>query len=235
MSFKAYIGYDSREKIASDVCEHSLKKNSSIDIEIELLKKEQLIKKGLLYRKDDKLSSTEFTFSRFLIPYLNNYKGWALFCDCDFLWLSDIKKLFSQRNDKYAVMCVQHDYTPKSKIKMDGKKQLLYPRKNWSSMVLWNCEHPKNKSINLDIVNSETGKFLHRFGWLDDRLIGKIDYSWNWLVGWYKQKRNKKPNAIHFTEGGPWFENYKNCEFSDIWREYESDMLLLNEKYKKNN
>lgn len=234
MSFNIYIGFDSREKIASDVCEFSIKKNSSINININLLNKKELEKKKLLYRNDDKLSSTEFTFSRFLIPYLNNYEGWALFCDCDFLWLNDIKKLFEQRDDKYALMCVQHDYVPKSKIKMDGKKQLLYPRKNWSSMVLWNCGHPKNKLVNLDTVNNQTGKFLHRFGWLEDKLIGKIDYSWNWLVGWYKLDKNINPNAIHFTEGGPWFENYKNCDFSEIWREYKNKMILINEKNKNN-
>ena len=233
MSFKVYIGFDSREKIASDVCEYSIKKNSSIDIEIKLLEKTKLEKKNLLYRKDDKLSSTEFTFSRFLIPHLNDYKGWAVFCDCDFLWLDDIKKLYEQRDNKYAVMCVQHDYEPKSKTKMDGRKQLLYPRKNWSSMVLWNCEHPENRKIDISTVNNQTGKFLHRFGWLDDSLIGKIDYKWNWLVGWYNFDNDKYPSAIHYTEGGPWFENYKNCQFSDIWREYENEILLLNEKKNK--
>lgn len=231
--FKVYIGFDSREKIASDVCEYSIRKNSSIDIKIDFLNKKKLEEKKLLYRDDDKLSSTEFTFSRFLIPYLNDYKGWALFCDCDFLWLDDIKKLYEQRDDKYALMCVQHDYEPKSKIKMDGKKQLLYPRKNWSSMVLWNCGHPENKKIDLNTVNNQTGKFLHRFGWLQDNLIGKIDYKWNWLVGWYNSKNDRYPGAIHYTEGGPWFENYKNCEFSDIWIKYKNEMLFVNEKKNK--
>ena len=115
---------------------------------------------------------------------------------------------------------------------MDGRKQLLYPRKS-SSMVLWNCEHPENRKIDISTVNNQTGKFLHRFGWLDDSLIGKIDYKWNWLVGWYNFDNDKYPSAIHYTEGGPWFENYKNCQFSDIWREYENEILLLNEKKNK--
>lgn len=230
MPFNIYVGYDSREKIASDVCEFSLKKNSSIKINIKLLKKKNLENKKLLYRQDDTLSSTEFTFSRFLVPYLNNYKGWAIFCDCDFLWLNDIKNLLDQRNNKFAVMCVQHDYKPKSKVKMDGKKQLIYPRKNWSSMVMWNCEHPENKKINLNMVNNQTGKFLHRFGWLDDKFIGKIDTSWNWLVGWYNLGESKNVNAIHFTEGGPWFENYKNCDFSDLWKKYKDEMKSMNDK-----
>jgi lipopolysaccharide biosynthesis glycosyltransferase len=229
MIFNVYIGFDTREKIASDVCEFSIKKNSTIKININLLNKKKLERDKILYRENDNLSSTEFTFSRFLVPYLNNYKGWALFCDCDFLWLNDIKYLFNNIDDKYAVMCVKHDYTPSSQTKMDGRKQLLYPRKNWSSMVLWNCGHPNNKKIDIETVNNQTGKYLHRFGWLDDDLIGEIDYSWNWLVGWYVQNKDRKPNAVHFTEGGPWFQKYKNCEFSDLWRKYQQEMQFLNE------
>tara|TARA_B100000768_G_scaffold178756_1_gene195085 strand:+ start:1217 stop:1909 length:693 start_codon:yes stop_codon:yes gene_type:complete len=224
MSHNLYIGYDTKEKIASDVCEYSVKKNSSINLTVDLLIKKNLEEKKLLYRKDDKLSSTEFTFSRFLVPFLNEYKGWAIFCDCDFLWTGDIKRLLDKKDEKYAVMCVQHDYNPKSEIKMDGRQQLMYPRKNWSSMVLWNCSHPANKKIDINMVNNETGKFLHRFGWLEDKLIGNLDYKWNWLVGWYEETSNNKPEAIHFTEGGPWFENYKNCEYSKIWNQYREEM-----------
>ena len=203
MPLNLYIGYDTKEKIASDVCEYSVKKNSSINLTVDLLIKKNLEEKKLLYRKDDKLSSTEFTFSRFLVPFLNEYKGWAIFCDCDFLWTGDIKRLLDKKDEKYAVMCVQHDYNPKSEIKMDGRQQLMYPRKNWSSMVLWNCSHPANKKIDINMVNNETGKFLHRFGWLEDKLIGNLDYKWNWLVGWYAETSNNKPEAIQFTEGGP--------------------------------
>jgi lipopolysaccharide biosynthesis glycosyltransferase len=224
MPLNLYIGYDTKEKIASDVCEYSVKKNSSINLTVDLLIKKNLEEKKLLYRKDDKLSSTEFTFSRFLVPFLNEYKGWAIFCDCDFLWTGDIKRLLDKKDEKYAVMCVQHDYNPKSEIKMDGRQQLMYPRKNWSSMVLWNCSHPANKKIDINMVNNETGKFLHRFGWLEDKLIGNLDYKWNWLVGWYEETSNNKPEAIHFTEGGPWFENYKNCEYSKIWNQYKEEM-----------
>ncbi len=224
MSHNLYIGYDTKEKIASDVCEYSVKKNSSINLTVDLLIKKNLEEKKLLYRTDDKLSSTEFTFSRFLVPFLNEYKGWAIFCDCDFLWTGDIKRLLDKKDEKYAVMCVQHDYNPKSEIKMDGRQQLMYPRKNWSSMVLWNCSHPANKKIDINMVNNETGKFLHRFGWLEDKLIGNLDYKWNWLVGWYEETSNNKPEAIHFTEGGPWFENYKNCEYSKIWNQYREEM-----------
>ena len=220
-----FIGYDSREKIASDVCEFSIKKRSSEKIKINLLKIEELRKQNIYQRNEDKLSSTEFTFSRFLIPYLMNYNGWALFCDCDFLWLDDITKLFNLKNENFAVMCCQHDYKPINDVKMDGKKQLWYPRKNWSSMVLWNCGHPSNKKLDLKLVNSETGKYLHRFGWLNDDEIGKVSNEWNWLVNWYKEPDDGNPKALHFTEGGPWFENHKNTEYCELWFNEKNEML----------
>ena len=220
-----FIGYDSREKIASDVCEHSIKKRTSEKIKINLLKLEDLQKRNLYNRPTDKLSSTEFTFSRFLIPYLMNYKGWAVFCDCDFLWLEDISKLFSLKDDNFAVMCCKHDYKPLNDLKMDGKKQLHYPRKNWSSLVLWNCSHPSNLKLDLNMVNSETGKFLHRFGWLNDNEIGSLSVEWNWLVNWYKEPKNGKPKALHFTEGGPWFSNHSNTDYADLWFKEKNEML----------
>ena len=212
-----FIGYDSRESIASDVCELSITRRTKSKTNIQLLKLEELKKEKIYTRAEDKLSSTEFTFSRFLIPHLTNYKGWAIFCDCDFLWLDDIENLYKLRNSDYALMCCKHDYNPKSNTKMDGKQQLIYPRKNWSSLVMWNCEHPSNKILNKNLVNTETGKFLHSFGWLKDEEIGDLNIEWNWLVDWYKEPKDGKPKALHFTEGGPWFENYKNCEYSNLW------------------
>ena len=97
-------------------------------------------------------------------------------------------------------------------------------------MVLWNCGHPENKKINIETVNKQTGKYLHRFGWLSNDLIGSIDYKWNWLVGWYKKNKIIRPNAIHFTEGGPWFKNYEQCDFANVWRKYKSQMIKFNEK-----
>ena len=217
MTNTVFIGYDSREKIASDVCEYSLKHTTEEPIEIKYLKLNELKKQGIYTRGQDTLGSTEFTFSRFLIPYLQDYKGWALFCDCDFLWLDDVDKLFAQRDDNYAVMCVHHDYTPKEGEKMDGKQQHLYPRKNWSSMVLWNCGHPSNQQVIPEMVNNETGKFMHRFSWLKDSEIGQISHEWNWLEGWYKEPVDGKPKAIHYTEGGPWFENCQNVDYADLW------------------
>ena len=118
-------------------------------------------------------------------------------------------------------MCVQHDYNPDDQKKKLGSSQLLYPRKNWSSLVLWNCSHPSNKIVNPELVNTQTGKYLHRFGWLKDEEIGKINLEWNWLVGWYKEPDDGKPKGIHFTEGGPWLGHpYDKSEYSDLWNEY---------------
>lgn len=212
-----FIGYDSREPIASTVCEYSLRHTTEEPIDVKLLKINELRDKGIYTRPDDALGSTEFTFTRFLIPFLMDYKGWAVFCDCDFLWLTDIDKLFAQTNDKYAVMCAHHDYTPKEGTKMDGKQQHIYPRKNWSSMVLWNCGHPSNRQVIPSMVNKETGKFMHRFSWLKDSEIGEVSHEWNWLEGWYKEPRDGKPKAIHYTEGGPWFENCQDVDYADLW------------------
>ncbi len=149
-----------------------------------------------------------------------NYKGLAIFCDCDFLWLSDISNLFKLANKKYAVQCVKHEYNPKDLTKMDGKQQNLYPRKNWSSMVIWNCEHPSNRVVTPDLVNSETGKFLHRFGWLKNSEIGSISNEWNWLVNWYKEPLDGNPKALHFTKGGPWFKSHDKSEYDKLWLSY---------------
>ena len=223
---KIYVGYDTREDIAYQVCAHAIKSHTA-NADVIPLVLNDLKERKLYWRDTDKLGSTEFTFSRFLIPHLMNYQGWALFCDSDIIYQKDLNELFSLADDKYAVMCVQHDYKPKEGLKMDGKQQTLYPRKNWSSVVLWNCGHPSNQQINLNLVNdpSTTGAYLHRFSWLKDDEIGSIPVDWNWLVGWYKDPEDGQPKGIHYTEGGPWFENYRNCEYHEIWKKYLIDMM----------
>jgi lipopolysaccharide biosynthesis glycosyltransferase len=216
---KIFIGYDYREDDAYYSCCNSLY-CSSKNIEIQKLETNKLREEGLYTRPYDALSSTEFSFTRFLVPYLTEYKGWALFCDCDFIFLEDVEKLFNLRDNKYAIMCAKHDYKPKKTVKMDGAVQHQYPRKNWSSLVLWNCSHPSNRIVTPDIVNSQTGQYLHRFTWLDDSEIGELPLQWNWLVGWYKEPEDGTPKAIHYTEGGPWFENYKDCEYSEYYYKY---------------
>ena len=226
MNKNVYIGYDTREDIAYQVSKFSIL-NKSENITINPLKLSELKDKKLYWRDEDKLGSTEFTFSRFLVPELNEFNGWALFCDCDILFLEDINNLFELADEKYAVMCVQHDYKPKEGVKMDGKAQTLYPRKNWSSLVLWNCSHPSNKAITKELINQPdtTGKYLHRFSWLEDNEIGKISHEWNWLVDWYDEEKDGNPNAIHYTEGGPWFKNYRFCTYHHEWKNFLFEMM----------
>ena len=225
MNIPVYVGWDSREDIAYQVCRHSILKRNP-QATVKPLKQNQMRQSGLYKREIDKLASTEFTFTRFFIPYLQNYKGWAVFCDCDFVWDIDVQELEQYCDDTKAVVCVQHDYTPKEETKMDGKQQHLYPRKNWSSMVLWNCGHEKNKILTPDLLNKESPKFLHRFSWLDDSEIGSLPHHYNWLVGWYKEPQDGKPKIYHWTEGGPWFvDNYFDCEYADIWKKECIDLF----------
>ena len=220
MSLKIFIGWDSRETEAYEVCVKSLKKYASQELDITPIVKDTLIETGEYYRPQPEAGSVEFTYTRFLVPYLTNYDGWALFIDCDFLFTRDVSELFDMTNDKYALMCAKHDYVPKNSIKMDGQKQVSYPRKNWSSCMLWNCGHPANIILNPDVVSKESGAFLHRFYWLPDESIGDIPLEWNWLEGEY-DKPDTPPAAIHFTNGGPWFENYQNTDYADLWRSYQ--------------
>jgi lipopolysaccharide biosynthesis glycosyltransferase len=216
-----FIGYDSREDLAYQVCAYSINKHQPLAT-IRPLKLNQLQNSGVYWRDPDQLSSTEFSFSRFLVPYLTAYKGWAIFCDCDFLFLDDVNKIFQQADNQYAVMCVQQEHRPQTLIKMDGKAQYLYPRKNWSSLILWNCQHPSNQQLTPAMVNTQSGLYLHQFDWLNNHEIGKLDPEWNCLVGWTKENN---PKALHYTEGGPWFEQYRQCEYNQIWKDYLNEML----------
>jgi len=215
--FNIYVGWDSREPVAADVLKYSIEKHTSVPVNIIYLQQDKLREQGLYWREVDALASTEFTFTRFLVPYLNNYQGHAIFVDCDFLCLTDLAELINQADNKKAVQVVQHDYTPSEGVKMDGQKQLPYPRKNWSSMILWNCGHKANRTVDLEFVNTATGQELHRFTWLEDKFIGELPPEWNWLVGWYREQRDGYPKWLHYTLGGPWFEEYKNCEYSLEW------------------
>ncbi|KAL4199362.1 hypothetical protein AMTRI_Chr03g50770 [Amborella trichopoda] len=217
---KIFVGYDPKEDLAFEVCRYSILKRATIPVEVIPIKQSDLRAKGLYWRQRGPTESTEFSFSRFLTPYLAGYNGWALFVDCDFLYTTDIKELTSFIDDKYAIMCVKHEYIPKESTKMDGVVQTVYPRKNWSSMVLYNCSHPKNKALTPELVNTQTGAFLHRFMWLEDHEIGSIPFVWNFLVGHNKVvdgDLESYPKSLHYTSGGPWFDAWKDCDFADLW------------------
>jgi lipopolysaccharide biosynthesis glycosyltransferase len=224
-AFPVYVGYDRREDAAYQVCRHSLSRNTSVPLDIRPLIQDELRAKGLYTRGVDPLASTDFTYTRFFVPYLAGYRGWAIFCDCDFLWLSNISDLLALADERYAAMCVHHDHRPTEKSKMDGQQQTLYPRKNWSSMILFNCGHPANQALTPDLANTETGKYLHRFGWLDDSLIGELPQTWNWLEGWNEIPENGTPSAIHYTRGGPWFEDWKDVDYAEHWLREERAYL----------
>lgn len=215
---KVFVGYDSREDIAFRVCERSLFKHTSIPLDIWPIKQTDMRERNLYWREHDPLSSTEFTFTRFLVPYLMDYKGWALFCDCDFLFRGDIAGIQDYMDGAKAVYVVKHNYNPPERIKMDGAQQTQYPRKNWSSFMLINCGHEQvKKNLTLDMVNTATGLYLHRFQWLTNDVIGELPIAYNYLEGWHNKEDCPNPIGVHFTRGGPWFRDYMHVEYGDEW------------------
>ena len=215
---KIFIGWDSREDIAFKVCESSLLRHTSIPLSIQPIKQNQMRERNLYWREHDPLSSTEFTFTRFLVPYLAGYEGWAVFMDCDFLWRGDVATVLDYCDNQKSVLVVKHSYNPPEKRKMDGALQTQYPRKNWSSFMLINCGHPDvKKNLTLDTVNSATGLYLHRLQWTENKNIGELPIAYNYLEGWHDKNDCPNPLAVHFTRGGPWFRDYMNVEYGDEW------------------
>lgn len=215
---KIYVGYDSREDIAWQVCRHSILRHASTAPEIYPLKQTALRELGLYTRSADK-AATEFSLTRFLVPYLAAHDGWTIFVDCDFLYTVDVNKVLEGADRSKAVYVVQHDYVPANSVKMDGQAQATYPRKNWSSFILFNNAHPLVKALTPEVVNSASPAFLHRFSWIpDDNLIGALPLGWNFLEGEYP-KPAETPQAIHYTNGGPWFDNWQEVDYAELWRE----------------
>ncbi len=228
-----FIGFDYRERAATNVLIDSLYNNSSIPISVTPLITNQLHNQGIYYRKRDPKQSTDFSFTRFLVPYLMNYKDWALFIDCDMLAYGDISELWEQKDDKYSILCAKHIHIPNEKTKFLGEIQSSYPRKNWSSMILFNCK--KCEKLSVKYVNQASGLDLHRFNWLDnDSEIGEINREkWNYLIGIDKNKDEinylNKPNLVHWTLGGPWFNEQRNneCSFSKDWFKRRDEAMQL--------
>ena len=208
---KIYIGFDQREAIAYHAFVQSLIDHASIPLDITPLAVKTL--KGYEEKHEDK--SNDFVYSRFLTPYLNDFKGWAIFVDGDMICQKDIKELLDLRDDSKALQVVKHDYKTKAHQKYLGNINQDYPRKNWSSVILWNCEHPKHKLLTPDFIANQSGKYLHRFSWLADDDIGELPKEWNWLATEYPN--NEQANIIHYTLGTPCFKDYRDAEMSDIW------------------
>lgn len=211
---RIFIGYDSHETVAWHVLTHSILARSSRPVSFVPLKLENL--GPLMWRERNPLQSTEFSFSRFLTPYLSGFDGWSLFMDCDMLMLEDIAKLWDLRDDRYSVMCVKHEHQPKETVKFLDQPQTPYAKKNWSSVMLFN--NARCKALEPDYVNTASGLDLHQFKWLgDDSLIGGIPDTWNHLVG-YQAPREGVAN-VHYTLGGPYFAEFKKCEYSLDWQQ----------------
>ena len=213
-----YIGYDEVESVAWHTAAQSIIEKSSIPISIIPVRIEHF--RNFFTRDRDPKQSNSFSFSRFCVPYLNKFSDYAVFMDCDMMLRCDIAEVFNevQNQPGKAVYVVQHDYTPSEKIKYLNTVQYAYPRKNWSSFVLWDCGHIANRSLTPDFFNTATGLELHRFTWLKDEEIGELNVRWNWLVGDYKDPPEDVRN-VHWTNGGPYFSEYQNCDFSHEWQQ----------------
>ena len=213
-TIKVFIGYDENETVAFHVLAHSIMRHASKPVEIVPVVKSHM--SAFYTRERSGLESTDFSFTRFLAPYLCDYTGWAIFTDCDMLVTADIAELWALRDDKYAVMCTKHDYQPVGDTKFLGQVQTKYEKKNWSSVMMFN--NSRCTALTPEAVSTETGLFLHQFKWLgNDDLIGSLPLSWNYLVGEH-QPAMRTPELIHYTLGGPYFEKYRDCEFADLWR-----------------
>jgi hypothetical protein len=219
---RVFIGFDPRETAAFGVLSHSIHARSSEPVAIAPLMLSELA--GIYRRPRDPLQSTDFSFSRFLVPYLCGYEGWAVFMDCDMLMLDDIAKLWRLRDERFAVQVVKHVHVPKEETKFLGAVQTKYQKKNWSSVMLMNCA--RCTALTPEFVNRASGLELHQFKWLEgDALIGDIPRQWNHLVGYDAPRRDA--SLVHFTIGGPYFEAYRDCEYAREWFAERDAMLSV--------
>ena len=222
---RVFIGYDDREAVAYNVLSHSIQRLASEPVTIAPLRLTQL--KGILTRERHPLQSTDFSFSRFLTPYLSGYEGWSVFMDCDMVMLDDIAQLWGLRGDRYAVMVVKHVHVPRETVKFLGEPQSKYEKKNWSSVMLMN--NARCRALTPEYVNKASGLELHQFKWLESEdLIGALPGRWNHLVGYDLPRR--EVSLVHYTLGGPYFEEYRDCEYGEEWRAERDAMLHVKKR-----
>lgn len=223
---KIYLGYDTRESIAYEVARFSILRRAKYPkcVQIFPLKLDELsmLNRPIEMRGEqmwcpisDAPMSTQFSNSRFCIPFLTD--SWALFADDDIVCLADIADLFALADDRYAVMVVKHKHEPVEERFPDGRIQTVYPRKNWSSIVLWNCDHPANKRFTVDNLNTWPGRDMHAFKWLRDEEIGELPKEWNYLVD--VNEKNIEPKIAHYTLGGPWLRDWIPSSSDKIWND----------------
>lgn len=245
MKESIWVGFDGREAPAFAVAVHSIKSRLSRQIPVNGIVLADLQECGLyrrptesfinseghrqlidvLSRREgyDGAMSTEFALSRFLTPHLAG-SGWALFMDCDMMARTDLSKLFALRDPSKAVMCVKHNYAPVVTVKMDGQPQTKYSRKNWSSVMMFNCDHPANRRLTVEMVNTMPGRDLHAFCWLDDADIGDLPLEWNWLAS--ESEFIANPMIVHHTLGSPCLPGYEDAPYGNEWRRELQDWAV---------
>lgn len=232
-----FIGVDEREMAAAEVCRFSAA-TRTYGLRTTFLEHRSLRQNGLFWREwkidargqywdwqDGKPFSTQFSHSRFLTPFLAQ-EGWAIFCDSDFLFLTDLHKLVDQFDPSKALMCVKHNHRPANAEKMDHCIQSVYPRKNWSSLMAFNLDDARNKALTVDDVNTKPGSWLHQFSWLADEAIGAISEDWNYLVG---HSDMDEVNALHFTDGGPWLADHKPTVWDKSWLNERARLSVMSD------
>lgn len=208
-----FIGYDPREAIAYHVCANSIIRKSSQPVGFVPLALNNLQD----YKEQHTDGSNHFIYSRFLVPHLMDYKGWAIFIDGDMIIRDDIVKLWNMKEDDKAVMVVKHKYETKMTTKYLGSKNENYPCKNWSSVILWNCGHSANRKITPEFVQKASGAQLHRFTWLEERLVGQLPIEWNWLPDEYGTNDGAK--LLHYTLGTPCFHEFASTPMGNEWHQ----------------
>lgn len=208
---RLFVGYDPREAVVYHVCVNSVIRRSSVPVAVTPLALNTLA--GYSEKHED--GSNQFVYSRFLVPELMGFTGWGLYIDGDMLLRDDISKLWALRDESKAALCVHHDYKTRAHAKYLGAKNGDYPRKNWSSVVLWNCGHPANRALTRTFVENATGAQLHRFTWLSDNLLGELPKVWNWLPDEFGPNPDAK--LLHWTLGAPCFHEYADAPMAAEW------------------
>lgn len=225
-AWSVWVGFDPRETAAFAVCKNSIERRTRWPVRVRGVVLSEMREKGLYYRPTERRGeqlwdiisdapcSTEFSLSRFLVKQLAR-TGWALFMDCDMMVRTNIVALFEQLDPSKAVYCVKHRHEPPAGVKMDGQAQTRYARKNWTSLMAVNCDHPSNAKLTVELINTLPGRDLHRFCWLRDSEIGSLHPEWNYLVGTTKLPKTRSPKIVHWTEGVPTMPGYEHAEYAD--------------------
>lgn len=224
---RVFIGYDPNETVAYHVCCHSILSRSSVPVQFTPINKRNIPE----FDRGIEDGSTEFSFSRFLTPYLADHVGQAIFMDCDMLVRCDLSEILKEVDSSNDVHVVKHDYEPKAGKKFLGATQHVYPKKNWSSVMVFNCYTAPCRRLTPDYVNKASGANLHQFGWTSYKRVGELDPAWNHLVGEYEPNPDAK--IVHFTLGTPCFKGYDKQEFADEWfAELEAMNAATNRTFK---